>query len=103
MKRVELYRWYVVDGMFRRRRLTTYHMSPDEAARRFPGAVREPRTWRYQFMLDKPGGHQPETRTLPSANLFNLPDLQGVGDRSLRGIDRAAVVRPTETEDRSRD
>ena len=98
MKRVELYRWYVVDGMFRRRRLTTYHMSPDEAARRFPGAEREPRTRRYLFMLEKPVRHEPATRTLPLAH------RPGTADRAPRaGVERLPVGRPQETEDRSRD
>jgi len=101
MKRVELYRWYVVDGMFRRRRLTTYHMSPDEAARRFPGAEREPRTRRYQFMLETQVRHEPATRTLP---LAHLPDVTGTADRaSHASVERLPVGRPKETEDRSRD
>jgi len=98
MKRVELYRWYVFDGIFRQRRLTTYHMSPDEAAQRFPGAEREPRTRRYQFMSEKHVGSNAARRTLPAT----LPDLKMLADRALRAaVDRSPIGRSKEREDRS--
>ena len=98
MKRVELYRWYVFDGIFRKRRLTTYHMSRDEAARRFPGAEREPRTRRYQFTFEthvrRDAALRPPTAT--------LPDPKMLADRAVRAaVDRSRIGRSKEREDRS--
>jgi len=95
MKRVELYRWYVFDGIFGKRRLTTYHMSPDEAARRFPGAEREPRTRRYRFTLEKPVRRDAALRN----PLANLPNPKTAAERALcAAVDRAPVGRTKERE-----
>ena len=55
MKKVEAFRWKFYDGMLRAERLTTLHLTREEAKQRFPGAVPDLTTRTMRYLPEHPG------------------------------------------------
>jgi hypothetical protein len=61
MKKVEFYRWWIIDERTGKRRLTRYAMTREQAAERFPDAEPDLRT-REVRILPEPGEARGNTR-----------------------------------------
>jgi hypothetical protein len=61
MKKVEAFRWKFYDAMIRRERLTTLHLTREEAAVRFPGSVPDLTTREVRYLPEHPGEFRPSS------------------------------------------
>lgn len=61
MRQVEAFRWKFYDAMLRIERLTTQHLTREEAKLQFPGAVRDLTTRKVRHI----GDPSIETKSLP--------------------------------------
>ena len=59
MKRVEAFRWKFYDAMLRAERLSTFHMTREEAEQRFPGAVPDLSTREVRYLPEHPDDFRP--------------------------------------------
>ena len=59
MKKVEAFRWKFYDAMLRTERLSSLHLTREEAAQRFPGAVPDLSTREVRYMPEGPDDFRP--------------------------------------------
>ena len=59
MKKVEAFRWKFYDAMLRAERLSSLHLTPEEAAQRFPGAVADLTTREVRYVPEGPDDSRP--------------------------------------------
>ena len=59
MKKVEAFRWKFYDAMLRKERLSTLHMTREEAGHRLPGAVADLTTREVRYVPENPEDFRP--------------------------------------------
>jgi len=59
MKTVEAFRWKFYDAMIRETRLTSLHLTREEAERRFPGSVPDLTTREVRYVPEHPDDFRP--------------------------------------------